>query len=104
MRKKIQKEVCQIPVVIWANIMAMSVENNIPVTIVTKAGQTYTGIIRKPFELYRVGISGSEGVFLSKQYAEKGTEFHACIPYASIDSISFTTEAGMLDELIDNLN
>jgi len=100
--KKIQKKVCQIPVVIWENIVDLSVENNIPITVTTKAGQTYTGIVQKPFELCHVGGSGGMGLFLSKKGNE--SESHACIPYGSIDSISFETPSGMLDDLIDNLN
>lgn len=99
--RKPQKETNQIPVIIEENLLKISSVYRIPVRVITKAGEHHTGIWERPAELFRVGTGATQGIYL--RFVGDRKETHTIIPSDSVDSISFVTELGFLDDLVDSL-
>ena len=69
------------------NLLAMSRDGNIKITVVTKAGQSYDGILKTIFDIWPVGTGGCSALYLRQEFPN-AQEFHSCIPMENIDSIS----------------
>lgn len=97
--KRVAKETHQVDnSVIAENIVIMSREHGIPVTIETLGGKVYTGIVMSRF----CAVTGDVSAFYMRLAIEGSQmhERHAVIPIASIDSLTFETEKGLLDNLV----
>jgi hypothetical protein len=95
----VQKEIHQAEgTIIIENLIRMSSEHGVLLTIYTKAGNVYTGIWKTLINLLPVGTGGTPAIYLRHTADD---ERHACVPLDNIDSIEFTTEPGFLDNLIE---
>lgn len=99
--ERLEKEMCQPDgTVILENLISLSRDYGIPVTIKTGQGDVYTGKLLSsvPFCAATVGVPA-----LYIRLDIEGSqlhESHAVIPVSSIDSLTFATEKGLLDNLV----
>ena len=95
----VQKETCQPDdTIIMANIWRMSSDGQIPITVTTKAGVTYTGL---PTSMIAETGTGPALYMRGKGTADNNwQQRHAVIPLSSIDSLTFETVKGLLDNLV----
>jgi hypothetical protein len=97
----VEKETCQPDnTIVIENIIRVSKDHEILVTIETLRGKVYTGYVlsQVPFFVATVGVPA-----LYMRLAIEGSQLHerhAIIPVSNIDSLTFATEKGFLDNLI----
>lgn len=99
--ERLKKEQCQVDdTVIQENLVKMSREHGILVTIRTLKGDYFYGTLMCiiPFNAATTGVPA---LYLQRVIEDSdGNQRHAVIPVSSIDSITFATEKGLLDNLV----
>lgn len=97
--ERLKKETCQVDgTVILENLISLSRDYGISVTIKTTQGDVYTGKL-----LSVVSFNAATVPALYMRLDIEGSqlhESHAVIPVSSIDSLTFATEKGLLDNLV----
>jgi len=99
---KLQRETCQVEnSVILENLIVMSRDHGIPVTVKTRQGDVYTGKLMADVPCY-VATVGTIALYIRCVIeGSEEHESHAVIPVSSIDSMTFCTKKGFLDNLVE---
>ncbi len=92
--RKVQKETNQAPeTFVWENVIRLSTENNIPVTVKVD-DEIITGVA------YRLlSTRQSDMLYLKGVKAESSGEFHVCVNLRHVKMMAFDTPEGMLDDI-----
>lgn len=99
--EKLRKITCQPDDTVFSeNLVELSREHKIPVTVKTLHGDIYTGILMSTIPFY-VATEGTLALYMRLEIeGSQLHERHAVIPVSSIDSMTFATEKGFLDNLV----
>lgn len=97
----LQKETGQMEdTIIMDNIVRLSSEHNVPLSIETKTGKVCTGILKALMPI-GAGITTSWMFYLRRDDAENPKkEVHSMVALSDVSAIEFVTEKGFLDNLI----
>ncbi len=82
---------------IWPNIVNMSLYNDIPVKIEMEGGSKHEGIIKRGWISFP---GGTECLYL-RPAGSGDSEQHTLLNFDKIVSLSFVTEKGFLDNLLE---
>ncbi len=97
--EKLQRESCQVDdTVILENLIKLSRDHGIEVTIKTLQGDVYIGKLLADVS-FNAATVGVPALYIRRVI--EGNEKHAVIPVSSIDSLTFVAEKGFLDNLVE---